>query len=48
MLDNIKSSKILKKIFGYMTYRKQLNIVKLNKRIKERLNIKREEYDIYV
>ena len=47
MLDNIKSSNILKKIFGYITYRKKLNIIKLNKLIKERLNITKEDYDIY-
>ena len=47
MLDNIKSSNILKKIFGYITYRKKLNIIKLNKLIKKRLNITKEDYDIY-
>ena len=42
MLDNIKSSIILKKIFGNIVYRIQLNIIKLNKRIKKRLKITKE------
>ena len=48
MWDNIKSSIILKKIFGNIMYRIQLNIIKLNKRIKKRLNIKKEDYDKYI
>ena len=47
MLDNVKSTNILKIIFEYIRNKKKLKIIRLNKRIKERLNITKEDYKTY-
>ena len=47
MLGNIKSSFIIKKIFINIDEGIKLKIIKYNKRILERLNISKEDYEVY-
>ena len=47
MLDIIKSKYILSAIFECMRNKKKLNIIRFNKRIKERLNITKEDYKVF-
>ena len=46
-LENIKSTKILKQIFNILQKRKQLEMVKYNKKNKARLNLTIKDYDEY-
>ena len=46
-LDNIKSIKILKHLFNNLQRRKQLEIIKYNKKNQNRLNISINDYDDY-
>ena len=48
MLDNVKSKYIIKKIFEKLKNKRKLNIIKYNKRIKIRLNINKEDFEIYI
>ena len=45
--ENIKSRYILSKIFGNMTKKKKLEIVKYNKRIQNRINLSVKDYKEY-
>ena len=47
MLGNIENKYILTAIFEFMRNKKKLNIIRFNKRIKEKLNIKKEDYKVY-
>ena len=47
MLDNVKSKFILKEIFKFVKYIRKLNIIKYNKRIKIKLAINKEDFEIY-
>ena len=47
IIDNIKSRYILSKIYGNMTKKKKLEIVKCNKRIQYRLNLSIKDYKEY-
>ena len=44
MFDNIKSNKILKDIFLFLKKRKKLKIIKINKKLMNRLNIQTEDF----
>ena len=44
ILKCIKSNYILQRIFGYLSKKKSLNIIKYNKRIQKRKNIKIKNY----
>ena len=44
MFDNIKSNKILKDIFLFLKKRKKLKIIKINKKMMNKLNIKAEDF----
>ena len=46
MLDNVNSKYILQEIFGKLEIIRKLKIVKYNKRIKAKLDIKKEDYEI--
>ena len=48
MLDNLKSKYILKEIFEKIQNKRKLNIIKYNKRIKAKLNINKEDFEIYI
>ena len=48
MLDNVKSKYIIKEIFEKIKNKRKLNIIKYNKRIKIRLNINKEDFEIYI
>ena len=48
MLNNIKSKYIVKEIFEKIKNKRKLNIIKYNKRIKDKLNIHKEDFEIYV
>ena len=48
MLDNVKSNYILKQIFGKIKNKRKLKIIKYNKRIKDKLNINKEDFRIYI
>ena len=48
IIENIKSRYILSKIYGIMTKKKKLEIVRCNKKIQNRLNLSIKDYrDIY-
>ena len=48
MLDNLKSKYILKKILEKIQNKRKLNIIKYNKIIKAKLNINKEDFEIYI
>ena len=48
MLDNVKSKYVLKKIFEKIKNKIKLNIIKYNKRIKAKLNINKQDFEIYI
>ena len=48
MLDNLKSKYILQKIFEKIKNKRKLNIIKYNKIIKTKLNINKEDFEIYI
>ena len=48
MLNNVKSILILKKIFGKVKNKRKLNIIKYNKRIRIKLDIDKEDFEIYI
>ena len=48
MLDKIKSKCILKNIFKKIRKKRKLNIIKYNKRILNRLNITKEDFEMYI
>ena len=48
MLDNLKSKYILKEILEKIQNKRKLNIIKYNKRIKAKLNINKEDFEIYI
>ena len=48
MLDNLKSKYILKEILEKIKNKRKLNIIKYNKRIKAKLNINKEDFEIYI
>ena len=48
MLDNVKSKYIQKEIFDKIQNKRKLNIIKYNKRIKVKLNINKEDFEIYI
>ena len=47
IIENIKSRYILSKIYGNMTMKKKLKIVKYNKKIQNRLNLDVKDYKEY-
>ena len=47
MLDNVKSKYIVKEIFENIKNKRKLNIIKYNKRITTKLNINKEDLEIY-
>ena len=48
MLDKVKSIYILKKIFEKIKKKRKINIIKYNKRIIVKLNINKEDFEIYI
>ena len=48
MLDNLKSKYILKEILEKIKNKRKLNIIKYNKIIKAKLNINKEDFEIYI
>ena len=48
MLDKVKSIYILKRIFEKIKNKRKLNIIKYNTRIKYKLNINKEDFEIYI
>ena len=48
MLINVKSKYILKEIFEKIKNKRKLKIVKYNKSIKDKLNINKEDFEIYL
>ena len=48
MLDNLKSKYILKKILEKIKNKRKLNIIKYNKIIMAKLNINKEDFEIYI
>ena len=48
MLDNVKSKYILKEIFEKIKNNRKINIIKYNKIIKAKLNINKEDIEIYI
>ena len=48
MLDNVKSKYIVKEIFENIKNKRKLNIIKYNKRIKIKLDINKEDFEIYI
>ena len=48
MLDNIRSIKILNIILQIITKRKELNIFKKNKKMMNKLNIKKEDFEQFL
>ena len=48
MLDNVKSKYIVKEIFENIKNERKLNIIKYNKRIKIKLDINKEDFEIYI
>ena len=48
MLDKVKSKYILKKILEMIKNKRKLNIIKYNKIIKAKLNINKEDFEIYI
>ena len=48
MLDNVKRKNILKEIFEKIHNKRKLNIIKYDKRLKIKLNINREDFEVYI
>ena len=48
MLDNVKSKNILKEIFEKIKNKRKFNIIKYNKNIMVKLNINKEDFEIYI
>ena len=48
MLDKVKNKYILKEIFESIKNKRKLNIIKYNKIIKAKLNINKEDFEIYI
>ena len=48
MLDNIKSSYILKELFKYVNEYKKLKLLNYNKTIQQRINLSIEDYKKYL
>ena len=48
MLDNVKSEYILKGILEKIKNKRKLNIIKYNKGMKAKLNINKEDFEIYI
>ena len=48
MLDKVKSKYILKEILEKIHNKRKLNIIKYNKIIKAKLNINKEDFEIYI
>ena len=48
MLDNLKSKYILKEILEKIKNKRKLNIIKYNKITKAKLNINKEDFEIYI
>ena len=48
MIDNLKSKYILKEILEKIQNKRKLNIIKYNKGIKIKLNINKEDFEIYL
>ena len=48
MLENVKSKNILKEIFLKIKNKRKLNVIKYNKIIKAKLNINKEDFEIYI
>ena len=48
MLDNAKSIFIINKIFTNLRNKKKLNIIKYNKRLLNKLNITKEDFNMYL
>ena len=48
MLDKVKSKNILKVIFEMIKNKRKVNIIKYNKRIMIKLNINKEDFEIYI
>ena len=48
MLDKVKSKNILKEIFVKIKNKRKVNIIKYNKRIMIKLNINKEDFEIYI
>ena len=48
MLDYVKSKNIIKEIFRNMRNKRKLNIIKYNKRMLNRLNINKEQFENYI
>ena len=48
MLSKIRSNYILKQLLEMIRYKRKLNIIKYNKRIKIKLNIKKEDFKVYI
>ena len=47
MIDNVKNKYLLKKIFEKIGNKRKLNIIKYNKRIKVKLKINKNDFEIY-
>ena len=47
IFKNLKSDYIFKKLFHYLLKRKSLDIIKYNKKLKERINISIKDYKEY-
>ena len=48
MLDNVKKNNILKVIFEIIKNKRKLNIIKYNKRLTIKLDITKQDFEIYV
>ena len=48
MLDNLKSKYILQEIFEKIKNKRKLNIIKYNKRVMIKLDINKEDFEIYI
>ena len=48
MLDNLKSKYIIEKIFKYMKNKRKLNMIKYNKSVLARLNIRKKHFENYI
>ena len=48
MLDNVERNNILKEIFDKIKNKRKLNIIKYNKRIKVKLGITKENFEVYI
>ena len=48
MLDKVKSKYILKEIFEPIKNKRKLNIIKYNKKIKDKLNLNKEDFETYI